>query len=188
MLKIRQYYEEINTECQDPFLIISQKAFKVDDSRRGVKHTLKKKLGAGNISSCDYIRWSHNKINYVEFSNIALQYNNLSKKANELQSLLDKNTIEHLCLKDFEKPLRQIVEENKIKIHGSLNLTLLMAKKFRKATFYLVFCDIENIDVKLLQAIKSQLENHFGTKILSIEVIPLKEFTKLSVINKFICN
>ena len=187
MLKIRQYYENINTECQDPFLVLAHKAFKIDDSKRDIRYTLKKKLGAGNISSCDYIKWSHNKINYVEFSNIALQYNNLSKKFSEYQGLLDTNDVKYLNLTDFEKPLKQIIEENKKKIHGSLNLTLLMANKIRKATFYLVFCDIENIDVKLLQTIKSQLENHFGRKILSVEVLTLKEFVKTPIIRKFSC-
>lgn len=187
MLRIRQYYENINTECEEPFLILNQKAFKVDDSQRTVKYTLKKRLGASNISSCDYIKWSVSKINYVEFSNIALQFNNLSKKLHEYQSLLDKNDVEYLSLKDFDKPLKQIIEENKKKIHGSLNLTLLMATKIRKATFYLVFCDINNIDVKLLQAVKSQLENHFGRKLLSIQVLTLTEFIKKPVLEKFSC-
>ena len=189
MLQIRKFYEYIDTECGEPSLVLPVKAYKVDESKRSIKGTLKRKAGVAQMSGCDYFKYTRNKVSLIEFSHIEKQFNNCSNKYDEYLNICKTSTLDYLVEKDYPTAMNVIVAENQKKIHGSMSMynllafrkssTYMLARR-REITFYLVFCDVEGKNVKMLENLRLRLIRYFGSKLLSIKVLTLKEFQTIN--------
>ncbi len=182
MIDLDLFIEEINTECSmigSPSL--SMRAIKVD--AEGTE-SLKYKLCQNSLKSCDYIKFTENKIYFIEFSDLYEQLSSLlglsSAINNSDLSATEKRNLQKN--KIIIKAPTVIKNELQSKISETLNLFTLISDEcdidehtVKNKIFFIALCKIVIADIIMFDTILREIQKKFKT-IIHVE---MKEYLKL---------
>ena len=176
------FIEEVDTECNmlgNPSIPIQ--AIKVDSEGT---NSLKYKLCKNELKSCDYIKFTDNKIYFIEFSDLYEQLNNLRT----LSNAIDNSNIsddEKTALNRYKVILKEpavIKNELQSKISESLLLFQLISDNYnitehieKNKIFFIALCKIVIADSIIFDRILREIQKKFRT-VISVEMM---EYIKL---------
>jgi len=178
MIKLDEYLNNIDLECNSKNNIISIKAYQLDNKGRGsaTVRGIKDKLKVDGIKSCDYFLESDEKIFIVEISNFFKQLEDLRETYNKIKKLNIKNL---KLIKNYMSPENIIKSEIKNKYLNTLlilNYFNFVNVQQKKKVYFLVFCE-ENKDLTILfDKIQRELRNDLKVLIDDIKIILKNDF------------
>lgn len=183
------FTEVINTECSilgNPSLTIE--AIKLD--AEGVE-SLKYKLCQNGLKSCDYIKFTHNKTYFIEFSDLYEQLNNLRTLSSAITNS-NMSDDEKAALKRNKVIIKEptvIKNELQSKISESLLLFQLISDNYditehieKNKIFFIALCKTMIADIIMFDNILREIQKKFRT-VIHIEMMIYLELENYIVKN-----
>lgn len=188
-MNLDSFKEYINTECSmlgNPSLPIE--AIKVD--AEGTE-SLKYKLCKNGLKSCDYIKFTENKIYFIEFSDLYEQLSNLRALSEAIKNLNmsdeEKTALKHNKL--IIKEPKAIKNELQSKISESLHLFQLISDNYdisrhlaKNKIFFIALCKIVIADIIIFDKILREIQKKFRT-VINVEMMIYFELEKYIIAN-----